>query len=47
MPKKRKIEIELTAKEEAFVHYEMEFGRNESIKRQDRSYIMQIRVQTQ
>ena len=34
MPKKRKIEIELTAKEEAFIHYEMEFGRNESIKRQ-------------
>ena len=34
MPKKRKIEIELTAKEEVFVHYEMEFGRNESIKRQ-------------
>ena len=34
MPKKRKIEIELTAKEEALVHYEMEFGRNESIKRQ-------------
>ena len=34
MPKKRKIEIELTAKEEAFVHYEMEFRRNESIKRQ-------------
>lgn len=36
MPKKRKIKIELTAKEEALVHYEMEFGRNGSVRRQAR-----------
>jgi len=34
MPKKREIKIELTEKEEALVHYEMEWGRNDSIKRQ-------------
>ena len=34
MPKKREIKIELNAKEEAKVHYEMEWGKNESIKRQ-------------
>ena len=34
MPKKREIKVELTDKEAALVHYEMEFGRNDSIKRQ-------------
>ena len=34
MPKKREIKIELNAKEEAKVHYEMEWGKNGSIKRQ-------------
>ncbi|MDE7120610.1 MAG: MarR family transcriptional regulator [Oscillospiraceae bacterium] len=34
MPKKRAIKIELRAKDEALVHYEMEWGRNESIRRQ-------------
>ena len=34
MPKKREIKIELNAKEEARAHYEMEWGKNESIKRQ-------------
>lgn len=34
MPKKREIKIELNAKEEALVHYEMEWGRNHSIKKQ-------------
>ncbi len=34
MPTKRKIKIELNKKEEAIVHYEMECGRNDSIKRQ-------------
>ncbi len=34
MPKKREIKIELTEKEAAIVHYEMEWGRNDSIKRQ-------------
>ena len=34
MPVKRKIKIELNKKEEALVHYEMEWGRNDSIKRQ-------------
>ena len=36
MPTKRKIKIELDVKEEALVHYEMEWGRNESIRRQAR-----------
>lgn len=36
MPTKRKIKIELNSKEAALVHYEMEFGRNETIKRQAR-----------
>lgn len=34
MATKRKIKIELSAKEEALVHYEMEWGRNHSIKKQ-------------
>ena len=34
MPKKREIKIELNAKEEAKVHYEMEWGRNRSIRKQ-------------
>ena len=34
MLKKREIKLELTNKEAALVHYEMEFGRNDSIKRQ-------------
>ena len=33
MGTKRKVKIELNAKEEALVHYESEWGRNESIKR--------------
>ena len=36
MARKKKIEITLTQKEEALVHYQMEFGRNNSIKRQSR-----------
>ncbi len=31
MPIKRKIKIELNSKEDALVHYEMEWGRNDSI----------------
>lgn len=34
MPTKRKIKIRLNKKEEACVHYEMEWGRNDSIRRQ-------------
>ena len=34
MPKRRAIKIELNAKEEALVHYEMEWGRNTSIQKQ-------------
>ena len=34
MAKKREIKIELNAKEEALVHYEMEWGRNCSIRKQ-------------
>ena len=34
MPRKREIKIELNAKEEALVHYEMEWGRNRSIRKQ-------------
>lgn len=34
MPKKRVIKIELSKKEEALVHYEMEWGRNGSIQKQ-------------
>lgn len=34
MPTKRKIRIKLNIKEEALVHYEMECGRNESVRRQ-------------
>lgn len=34
MPRKRKLDIKLDAKEEALVHYEMEWGRNDQIKRQ-------------
>lgn len=33
MGTKRKVKIELNAKEEALVHYESEWGRNDSIKR--------------
>lgn len=36
MPKKCEIKIELNPKEAALVHYEMEWGRNESIRRQAR-----------
>lgn len=36
MPTKRAIKIELNAKEEALVHYEMEWGRNPSIRRQSK-----------
>ncbi len=36
MAAKRPIKIELSPKEEALVHYESEWGRNESIKRQAR-----------
>ena len=36
MGAKRKIKIELSEKENALVHYESEYGRNESIKRQAR-----------
>ena len=32
MGTKRKVKIELNAKEEALVHYESEWGRNDSIK---------------
>lgn len=36
MGMKRKIKIQLSPKEATLVHYEMEFGRNETIKRQAR-----------
>lgn len=36
MGRKRKINIQLSPKEAALVHYEMEFGRNETIKSQAR-----------
>lgn len=36
MGKKIKVEIKLNEKEEALVHYEMEYGRNETIKKQAR-----------
>ena len=36
MGSKRKINIQLNKKEAALIHYEMEFGRNETIKKQAR-----------
>ena len=36
MPKKREINISLNSKEIALAHYEMEFGKNESIKKHAR-----------
>jgi len=36
MGTKIKIKIQLTKKDEALVHYEMEFGKNETIKNQAR-----------
>ena len=36
MAVKQKIKIELSEKEKALVHYESEWGRNETIKRQSR-----------
>jgi hypothetical protein len=36
MGSKRKINIQLNQKEAALIHYEMEFGRNETIKKQAR-----------
>lgn len=47
MGTKIKIKIQLTQKDEALVHYEMEFGKMKRSKSRHEFYIMTVREQVQ